>query len=116
MAGSWSNSFEPAGDCPSNLLGTVLLEEVETSDDEVVLIRESARQSPDSARNEYTGLGVDKELRQRRYFQPSGVGGNPFVDIGRLARQRDFARPLQCRPARVASLQEWSPVLCHLLG
>jgi hypothetical protein len=42
------------------------LHEVETSDDDAVLIREAARQSPDSARDEYTGLTVDKELRQRR--------------------------------------------------
>ena len=33
-----SNSFEPAGDRPSNLVGTVLLHEVKTSDDNVVLI------------------------------------------------------------------------------
>jgi hypothetical protein len=111
-----SNAFEPAGDRPSNLVGAVLLHEVETPDDDAVLIREAARQSPDSARDEYTGLRVDKELRQRRGFQPCGVGGNPVVDIGRLTRQRHFARPLQCRPAIVASLQEWSPVLCHLVG
>src|SRR5690242_641416 len=36
-----SNSFEPAGDRLSNLVGTVLLHEVETSDDDVVLIREA---------------------------------------------------------------------------
>ena len=85
-----SNAFEPAGDRPSNLVGTVLLHEVETSDD-AVLIREAARQSPDSARDEYTGLRVDKELRQRRCFQPCGLGGNPIVDIGRFARQWHFA-------------------------
>ena len=44
----------------------VLLHEVETSDDDPVLIREAARQSPDSARDEYTGFTVDKELRQGR--------------------------------------------------
>jgi hypothetical protein len=108
--------FEPAGDRPTNLVGTVLLHEVETSDDDAVLVREAARQFPDSACDEYTGLRVDKELRQRSCFQPCGVGGNPIVDIGRLARQRHFARPLQCRPAIVAGLQEWSPVLCHLVG
>ncbi len=59
-----SNAFEPAGDRPSNLVGTVLLHEVETFDDHVMLIREAARQSPDSARDEYTGLRVYKELRQ----------------------------------------------------
>ena len=59
-----SNSFEPAGNRPSNLVGTVLLHEVETSDDNTVLVRKAARQSPDSARDEYTGLHVDKELRQ----------------------------------------------------
>jgi hypothetical protein len=59
-----SNAFEPAGDRPSNLVGTVLLHEVETSDDDVVLIMETARQSPDSARDEYTGLRAYKELRQ----------------------------------------------------
>src|SRR5215471_8622086 len=93
-----SNSFEPAGDRPSNLVRTVFLHEMETSGDNVVLIREAARQSPDSARDKYTGLPVDKELRQRRCFQPCGVGGNPIVDIVRLARQRYFARPLQGRP------------------
>jgi hypothetical protein len=41
------------------------LHEVETSDDDAVLIREAACQSPDSARDEYTGLRVDKELRHR---------------------------------------------------
>jgi hypothetical protein len=69
-----SNAFKPAGDRLSNLVGTVLLHEVETPDDDAVLIREAARQSPDSARDEYTGLRVDKELRQRRCFQPCGVG------------------------------------------
>ena len=83
-----SNAFEPAGDRPSNLVGTVLLHEVETSDDDAVLVREAARQSPDSARDEYAGLRVDEQLRQRSCFQPCGVGGNPIVDIGRLARQR----------------------------
>jgi len=58
-----SNPFEPASDCLSNLIGTVLLHEVETRDDDAVLIREAARQSPDSARDEYAGLRVDKELR-----------------------------------------------------
>ena len=38
-----SNVFEPVGDRPSNLVGTVLLHEVETSDDDAVLIREAAR-------------------------------------------------------------------------
>jgi hypothetical protein len=51
-----SNAFEPAGDRLSNLVGTVLLHEVETPDDDAVLIKEAARQSPDSARDEYTGL------------------------------------------------------------
>src|SRR6266852_9741839 len=110
-----SYSFEPASDRPSNLVGSVLLHEVETSDDDAVLIREAARQSSDSARDEHTGLRVNKELRQRRCFQPCGVGGNPIMDISRLARQRHFACPLQCRPAIVAGLQEWSPVLCHLV-
>jgi hypothetical protein len=63
-----SNSFEPAGDRPSNLVGTVLLHEVEASDDDVVLVREAVCYSPDSARDEYTGLRVDKELRQGRCF------------------------------------------------
>jgi hypothetical protein len=54
-----SNSFEPAGDRASNLVGTVFLHEVETSDDDALLVREAARQSPDSARNEHTGLRVD---------------------------------------------------------
>src|SRR5690349_2967004 len=111
-----SDEFEPAGDRASNLVGTVLLHEVETSDDDAVLIREAASKPSDSARDEYTGLRVDKELWQRRCFQPCGVGGNPIVDIGRLAQQRHFARPLQRRPAIVAGLQEWSPVLCHLVG
>jgi hypothetical protein len=35
------------------------LHEVETFDDRVMLIREAARQSPDSAHNEYTGLRVE---------------------------------------------------------
>jgi hypothetical protein len=47
-----SNSFEPASDRPFNLVETVLLHKVETSDDHVVLIREAARQSPDSARDD----------------------------------------------------------------
>ncbi len=94
-----SNSFEPAGDRPSNLVGSVLLHEVQTSGDDAALIREAARQSPDSARDEYTGLRVNKELWQRCCFQPCGIGGNPIVDINRLARQRHFACPLQCRPA-----------------
>ena len=38
-----SNAFEPADDHPSNLVGTVLLHEVETSDDHVMLIREVVR-------------------------------------------------------------------------
>jgi hypothetical protein len=38
-----SNAFEPAGDRLSNLVGTVLLHEVGTSDDDAVLIREAAR-------------------------------------------------------------------------
>ena len=59
-----SNAFEPAGDRPSNVVGAVLLHEVETSDDDAVLIREAARQCLDSARDEYTGPRVDKELRQ----------------------------------------------------
>ena len=53
-----SHLFEPAGDRPSDLVGTVLLHEVEASDDDAVLIREAARQSPDSAHDEYTGLRV----------------------------------------------------------
>ena len=40
-----SNSFEPTGDRPSNLVGTVLLHEVETFDDQVVLIREASERS-----------------------------------------------------------------------
>jgi hypothetical protein len=46
-----SNSFEPAGDRPSNLVGTVLLHEVKTSDDNVVLItlRAFFRQNPSEA-------------------------------------------------------------------
>jgi hypothetical protein len=44
-----SNAFEPADDRLSNLVGTVLLHEVETPDDDAVLVREAARQSPDSA-------------------------------------------------------------------
>ena len=54
-----SNAFEPAGDRRSNLVGTVLLHEVETSDDDAMLFREAARQSPDSARDEYTELRVE---------------------------------------------------------
>src|SRR5260370_38262251 len=81
-----SNSFEPGGDHASNLVGSVLLHEVETSDDDAVLIREASRQSPDSARDEYTGLRVNKELWQRCCFQPCGIGGNPIVDISRVAR------------------------------
>jgi hypothetical protein len=49
---------------PSNLVGTVLLHEVEAFNDYVMLIREAARQSPDSARDEYTGPRAYKELRQ----------------------------------------------------
>jgi DNA-binding MarR family transcriptional regulator len=44
-----SNAFEPASDRLSNLVETVLLHEVETPDDDAVLIREAAGQSPDSA-------------------------------------------------------------------
>jgi hypothetical protein len=80
-----SNWFEPAGDRPSNLVGTVLLHEVETSDDDAVLVREAARQSPDSARDEYTGLRVNKELWQRCCFQPCGIGGNPIRAARHLA-------------------------------
>jgi hypothetical protein len=40
-----SNAFEPAGDCPSNLVRTILWHEVETSDDDAVLVREAARQA-----------------------------------------------------------------------
>src|SRR5689334_17378122 len=39
-----SNAFEPADDRLSNLVGTVLLHEVETPDDDAVLVREAARQ------------------------------------------------------------------------
>jgi hypothetical protein len=70
-----SNAFEPAPDRLSNLGGTILLHEVEAPNDDTLLIREGARQCPDAARDEYTGLRVDKELRQRRCFQPCGVGG-----------------------------------------
>jgi hypothetical protein len=38
-----SNAFEPASDCLSNLIGTVLLNEVETRDDDAMLIKEAAR-------------------------------------------------------------------------
>src|SRR5260370_36262177 len=107
--------FVRAGDRPSNLVGSVLLHEMETSDDDAVLIREAARQSPDSARDEYTGLRVNKELWQQCCFQPCGIGGNPIVDISRPALQRHFPCPLQCPPAIVAGLQESSPLLCHLV-
>src|SRR5258708_35755911 len=83
------------------------MHEVETSDDGAVLIREAACQSADSAGDEYPGLRVDKELRHRCCLPPCGIGGNPIVDISRLARQRHFACPLQCRPTIVAGLQEW---------
>ena len=111
-----SDSSEPAGDRPSDLVGTVLLHEVETFDDDAVLVREAAGQSLDPARDEYAGLRIDKQLRQRCCSQPCRVGGDPLVDIGRLARQRHLARPLQCWPAIVAARQEWSPVLGHLVG
>src|SRR5260370_27340165 len=94
--------FVRAGDRPSNLVGTVLLHEVETSDDDAIVIREAARQFPDSARDEYTGLRVDKELRQRRCVQPRGVGGNPAVEIGRLARQR-LTAPLFILPSAISA-------------
>jgi hypothetical protein len=96
-----SNSFEPAGDRPSDLVGTVLLQEVEAFDDDAVLVREAARQFLDSAPDEYTGLRVDKQLRQRRCFQPCGVGGNSNVNIGRARRQSAFRVPRRCLPNEV---------------
>src|SRR5215469_5288972 len=107
-----SDSFEPSGDRPPDLAGTVFLREVETCDDDAVLVGEAARHPPDPARDEYAGLRVDEELRQRCCCQPCGVGGDPVVDVGRLARQRHLARPLQGRAAVVTGLQERSPVLC----
>ena len=58
-----SNPLEPARDRPSDLVGTVLLQELETFDDDVVLVGEAARQAPDPTRDEHAGLRVDKELR-----------------------------------------------------
>lgn len=58
-----SNPLEPAGDRPSDLVGAVLLHEVETFDDDVVLVGEAARQAPDPTGDEHAGLRVDKELR-----------------------------------------------------
>ena len=56
--------MEPAGDRPSDLVGVVLLHEVETFDDDVVLVGEAARQAPDPTGDEHAGLSVDKELPQ----------------------------------------------------
>jgi hypothetical protein len=89
-----ANSFESAGDRPSDLVGSVLLHEVETSDDDAVLISEAARQSPDSARDEYTGLRVNKELWQRCCFKPCGIGGNPIVDIVTWSPSRARTAPI----------------------
>jgi hypothetical protein len=40
-----SNSLEPAGDRPSDLVGTALLHEVEASDHDGLLVSEAARLS-----------------------------------------------------------------------
>ena len=65
-----SNSFEPASDGPSNLVGTVLLHEVETSHDDTALIRKVARLT--AAPRAPTVMSASDRLRP-----PGTVAGNP---------------------------------------
>ena len=76
---------QPVGNRASNLIGAILLHEVKTFDDDAVLVWEAAGQFPDPACDEHAGIRIEKELRQRRCEEPCRVGGDPLVDIGRLA-------------------------------
>src|SRR5215472_3359707 len=68
-----------------------------------------------STTEERTGLGLYEQLGHITRRQPFSIGRHDGIHVGRLALDRDFPRPRQCRPSPFAGLCEGPPVLRNFL-
>src|SRR4029453_14347004 len=96
---------EPAqepGDGLADLGWRVLLEEVAAAHGDLLLIGPGAAEPARRADQDRARIAVDEELGQRALGQPLRVGVDQRGHVGRLAVDRDLARPSEGGPTRLA--------------
>ena len=79
-----------------------------------VLVRPGAADFALAADEDRAGIGVDEQLRHIGFGEPGRIVLDHLHDIGRLALDRDLARPGERRAAALAGLKERPAVFGHL--
>src|SRR5262245_9076922 len=113
-ARSGSETAEELGDGPPDLGRRVLLDEVAPAHRDLPLVGPRPAELPLRADEDAARLGVHEELGHRARREPPRVGVGDGDDVGRLALDRDLARPGERGAARLARLAVAPAVHGHL--
>src|SRR5215472_5396454 len=100
MAGrcSGGDGAGPGGDGLADLGSGIFLQEMAAANRYLVLVRPAPTEFALGADEDRAGIGIDEEFRDLRCGEPAGIVVDECRDRGRLAVDRDLARPGEGRP------------------